>query len=145
MLLVHANVFNHDQRIKRLWQLTKLSAVSAAFFSVTSSLDGVRDDRERQQILQTAPSPTSPLSPLVVPVTLSANLSFMMLFQINIIKERLAESVQGSIVTIIKITKTYSGRIIITVTWYKDNSNKLHEQTVTINALKHKVSCCLHW
>ena len=27
-----------------LWQLTKLSAVSAAFFSMTSSLDGVRGD-----------------------------------------------------------------------------------------------------
>ena len=32
---IHANVFNHYHRIKRLWQLTKLSAVAAAFFSVT--------------------------------------------------------------------------------------------------------------
>ena len=46
-LLVHATVFNHYHRIKMLCQFTKLSAVSSAFLSVTSSLDGVRDDRER--------------------------------------------------------------------------------------------------
>ena len=42
----HTNVFNHCYKIK-CFELTKLSAISAAFFSVTSSLDGVRDNRER--------------------------------------------------------------------------------------------------
>ena len=63
--------------IKMLWQLTQLSAVSAAFFSVTSSLDGVKDDQERQQNSSDWAPP-----PSVVPVTLSINFSCMMLFQI---------------------------------------------------------------
>ena len=43
-IFILANVFNHYHRIKMPWQLTKLSAISAAFFSMTSSLDGIRDD-----------------------------------------------------------------------------------------------------
>ena len=45
-LCIYAKVFNHYHRIIKALTLTKLSAVSAAFFSVTSSLDGFRDDRE---------------------------------------------------------------------------------------------------